>query len=44
MVEWLWESFLLFTRILVVLSIITVVSAVVSAVVGAVYAWWNEDL
>ncbi len=38
MVEWLWDSFLLFIRILVVLSIITTVSAVL----GWLHAWWNE--
>ena len=40
MVEWLWESFLLFLRIFVVLSIITVISMILATV----YAWWGGDL
>ncbi len=38
MVEWLWESFLLFIRIFVVLSIITALTAAA----GYLLAWWNQ--
>ena len=38
MVEWLWDSFLLFIRIFVILWIITVVTAGA----GWLLAWWNE--
>lgn len=40
MIEWLWESFLLFVRVFVILSIITMISAGL----GWVLAWWNEDM
>ncbi len=38
MIEWLWESLLLFVRIFTILSIINVVGAAL----GVVYAWWSQ--
>ncbi len=38
MSDWLWESFLLFLRIFIILSIFTVIGVVLSVF----YAWWNE--
>ena len=38
MLEWLWESVLLFLRIFTILTIFTVIAAVLSVA----YAWWNQ--
>ena len=39
MIEWLWESFLLFLRIFVILSLFTVISVSL----GAAYARVNDE-
>ena len=38
MSEWLWESFLLFLRVFLVLSII----GAIGSIVAGLYAWWEE--
>ncbi len=38
MAEWLWDSLILFLRIFIILSLLTVVGVFA----GVLYAWWNQ--